>query len=90
MKDMAYQALDVLDAELLQRFRNSFLVRDPASTLRSLARHWPDFTDEEAGHIAIAAAVHTWLRAAAGGGATASKQARSLWTQTGRREALRG
>jgi hypothetical protein len=54
VKDMAYQALDVLDAELLQRFRNSFLVRDPASTLRSLARHWPDFTDEEAGWGALA------------------------------------
>jgi acetyl-CoA carboxylase, biotin carboxylase subunit len=48
------------------------------------------FTDEEAGHIAIAAAVHTYLRAAAGNGATASKQARSLWTRTARREALRG
>jgi hypothetical protein len=53
VKDMAYQAMDVLDAELLRRFRNSFLVRDPAATLRSLADHWPDFTDDEAGWDAL-------------------------------------
>jgi hypothetical protein len=49
VKDMAYQASEVLSRELLQRFSNSFLVRHPAATLRSLARRWPDFTDEEAG-----------------------------------------
>jgi hypothetical protein len=48
VKDMAYQA-----AELLERFRNCFLVRDPAATLRSLAGHWPDFTDEETGWEAL-------------------------------------
>jgi hypothetical protein len=50
---MAYQAIDVLDAKLLQQFRNCFLVRDPAATLRSLAEHWPDFTDEETGWDAL-------------------------------------
>ena len=54
VKDMAYQAIDVLDADLLQRFRNCFLVRDPAATLPSLADLWPDFTNEEAGWGALA------------------------------------
>ena len=49
VKDMAYHASDHLDPEFLGRFRNCFLVRDPAATLRSFAKRWPDFTDEEAG-----------------------------------------
>src|SRR5690349_5122839 len=49
VKDMAYHALDVLEADLLSGFENSFLVRHPSATLRSLHRNWPDFTDEEAG-----------------------------------------
>lgn len=47
VKDMAYQAAGLLEPEILSRFRNSFLVRDPAATLRSLAGHWPDFTGED-------------------------------------------
>ena len=38
VKDMAYQAATVLNADLLKRFDNCFLVRHPAATLRSLAR----------------------------------------------------
>lgn len=53
VKDMAYQATGLLGPELLDRFRNSFLVRDPAATLRSLSGQWPDFTDEEAGWDAL-------------------------------------
>jgi Sulfotransferase domain len=49
VKDMAYQAAELLGADLLERFANCFLVRDPAASLRSLARHWPDFTDDESG-----------------------------------------
>ena len=49
VKDMAYQAAKLLSPDLLKRFENCFLVRDPAATLRSLARHWPDFTDDETG-----------------------------------------
>lgn len=49
VKDMAYQAATLLGPDLLARFHNCFLVRDPAATLRSLARHWPDFTEEETG-----------------------------------------
>jgi hypothetical protein len=53
VKDMAYQAAGLLGPDLLDRFRNSFLVRDPAATLRSLARLWPDFTNEETGWEAL-------------------------------------
>ena len=49
VKDMAYQAAELLGADLLKRFENCFLVRDPAATLRSLARRWPDFSDDEGG-----------------------------------------
>lgn len=49
VKDMAYHAADLLGPDLLARFRNCFLVRDPAATLPSLGRRWPDFTDEEGG-----------------------------------------
>ena len=49
VKDMAYQAARLLGPDLLRRFDNCFLVRDPAATLRSLARTWPDFTDDETG-----------------------------------------
>ena len=57
VKDMAYQAAELLGPDLLRRFDNSFLVRHPAATLRSLARRWPDFSDEEAGwtHLGEAA-----------------------------------
>lgn len=53
VKDMAYQASVLLEPETVGRFRNSFLVRDPAASLRSLAKHWPDFTDEETGWDAL-------------------------------------
>ena len=53
VKDMAYQASVLLEPDLVSRFRNCFLVREPAATLRSLDRHWPDFTDEETGWEAL-------------------------------------
>ncbi len=53
VKDMAYHARGLLDAQLLGRLANCFLVRDPAATLPSLARRWPDFTDEESGWEAL-------------------------------------
>jgi len=49
VKDMAYQAQDVLGADLLTRVRSTFLVRHPAATMRSLTRIWPDFADDETG-----------------------------------------
>ena len=61
VKDMAYHVSGLLGtqyrgSELLGHFTNTFLVREPRSALRSLARKWPDFTDEEAGYDALAGA----------------------------------
>jgi hypothetical protein len=57
VKDMAYQAATMLGPDLLKRFDNCFLVRDPAATLRSLARRWPDFHDDEGGWVHLDEAV---------------------------------
>lgn len=54
VKDMAYHVDAVASSDLLSRFVNTFLLRDPAQALPSLARRWPDFTDEEAGYAALA------------------------------------
>jgi hypothetical protein len=56
LKDMAYHLAGV-DPSVVGRFRNAFLIRDPAWALPSLARHWPDFTDDEAGYAALATLV---------------------------------
>jgi hypothetical protein len=53
VKDLAYQATGMLRPDRLARFHNCFLIRNPAATLHSLARHWPDFTDEETGWEAL-------------------------------------
>ena len=50
VKDMAYQADDLLDEHNLSGFTNTYLVRDPLAALSSLERMWPDFTDDEAGY----------------------------------------
>jgi hypothetical protein len=55
VKDMAYHVLGLVDNAFLARFVHSFLIRDPAWTLPSLAAIWPDFTDEEVGFDALAA-----------------------------------
>jgi hypothetical protein len=52
VKDMAYHAAPGISDEALDAMEHTFLVRDPAQALTSLARHWPDFTDEEAGYDA--------------------------------------
>lgn len=49
VKDMAYHVSPRLDRELVRNFRNTFIVRHPGHTLRSLTRLLPDFTLEEAG-----------------------------------------
>lgn len=56
VKDMAYHASGLLDADLLGRFTNSFLVREPTAALASFARMWPDLTEEEAGYERLAEA----------------------------------
>jgi hypothetical protein len=52
LKEMAYQLGPLLRIDVLRRFRSTFMIRDPAWSLPSIARIWPDFTDEEAGYIA--------------------------------------
>ena len=53
-KDMAYHVDAIASPELVGRFVNAFLIRDPAYALPSLAARWPDFTDEESGYAALA------------------------------------
>src|SRR5574341_2652063 len=55
VKDMAYHVVGLIDDEFLARFDHSFLLRDPAWTVPSLAAVWPDFTDEEVGFDALGA-----------------------------------
>ena len=50
VKDMAYQAKNVLSPEFASRFVNTFIVRDPKYVLVSLYKMWPDFTFEETGY----------------------------------------
>lgn len=52
VKDMAYHLGPRLEPETLESFTNTFLVRDPARSLPSIARIWPDFTTDEAGYEA--------------------------------------
>ncbi len=49
-KDMAYHTVGFRDQEFVERFQNTFLIRDPKQTLVSFYKMWPDFTLEEAGH----------------------------------------
>ncbi len=50
LKDMAYHVAPIMDRELVSRFRNTFLMRDPRAVIASYAKKWPDFTFEEAGY----------------------------------------
>lgn len=49
VKEMAYHVSPRLDRELVGNFQNTFIVRHPGHTLRSLKRLLPDFSPEEAG-----------------------------------------
>jgi hypothetical protein len=57
VKDMAYHVHRSATPALLEPFTNTFLIRDPAWSVPSLATHWPDFTDHELGFDAVAALV---------------------------------
>lgn len=57
LKDMAYHVAGLCSPAFAARFTNTFLIRDPARSLPSLAGMWPDFTDEETGFDAVAALV---------------------------------
>ena len=50
LKDMAYHIAPIMDRELVGRFMNTFLMRDPRDVVLSYAKKWPDFTFEEAGY----------------------------------------
>ncbi len=50
IKDMAYHVTGFVTQELITKFRNTFIVREPQSVLASLYKMWPDFTFEEAGY----------------------------------------
>lgn len=52
VKDMTYQVLTALDDKLIDAATHTLLIRDPAYSLPSFARQWPDFTTEEAGFTA--------------------------------------
>jgi Sulfotransferase domain len=54
VKDMAYHVVGFASPPFMKRFVNTFLVRDPAFAIPSLARMWPDFTEEETGYAALA------------------------------------
>lgn len=53
VKDMAYQLGPLLRADVLARFHNTFLIRDPRRSLPSLFRKGPHTTDEEIGYRAL-------------------------------------
>lgn len=57
VKDMAYHPGSLAEAGVLDRWQHAFLIRDPRWSVPSMARIWPDLTDEEAGFAAVAAAV---------------------------------
>lgn len=52
VKDMAYQAAPGLTDDDLANAVHTFLIRDPVAAIASLAREWPDHTEDEAGYIA--------------------------------------
>jgi len=49
-KDMAYHVAGIMSRELVSRFTNTFIIRNPAAVIASLNRFWPDFTLEETGY----------------------------------------
>ncbi len=48
-KDFPHYVTHLWTDDFLDRFRHSFLIRDPAKTITSMYRHWPDFHDGEMG-----------------------------------------
>jgi hypothetical protein len=52
VKDMAYHAEPAVSDDALAAMTHTFLIREPRAAVTSLARAWPDFTDDEAGYAA--------------------------------------
>jgi len=48
-KEFPHYILHIATDEFLSNFNHSFLIRDPAKTLTSMYKHWPDFHIDEVG-----------------------------------------
>ena len=49
IKDFPMYIDHMWDEAFLSHFRHSFLIRDPAKTITSMHKHWPDFHPKEVG-----------------------------------------
>ena len=50
-KDFPHYICQMWNAQMLSRFNHSFLIRDPAKTITSMYKHWPDFHIKETGFV---------------------------------------
>ena len=50
-KDFPHYVAHMWTNERLELFNHSFLIRDPAKTITSMYKHWPDFHPAEVGHV---------------------------------------
>ena len=50
-KDFAHYISHLWTDEFLEPFNHSFLIRDPAKTITSMYKHWPDVTMTELGFV---------------------------------------
>lgn len=48
-KDFPHYITTISDDHFLNYFNHSFLIRDPAKTITSMYKHWPDFHEDELG-----------------------------------------
>ncbi len=48
-KDFPHYISTISSKEFLSHFNHSFLIRDPAKTITSMYKHWPDFHEDEVG-----------------------------------------
>lgn len=48
-KDFPHYILPIATETFLSQFNHSFLIRDPAKTIASMYKHWPDFHEDEVG-----------------------------------------
>ncbi|MCA0905962.1 sulfotransferase family protein [Ruegeria marisrubri] len=49
LKDFPHYINHMWDAEFLSHFTHAFLIRDPAKTITSMYKQWPDFAEGEVG-----------------------------------------
>jgi len=51
IKDFPHYIAHIWNDDFLSQFTHSFLIRDPAKTITSMFKHWPDFHLKEVGFI---------------------------------------